>query len=152
MRATEASRNRNRYLRRSTSMTEERGAVDGEDVPDEAVVREVLVEALAPPLRMRPRVARGWEVALRVVDVLVDRDSVVQPAVEEDQRDVVVHLEVVRGGQVRATTRQVQTVGIPFVAVVDLRVVERVEPHHALVDVVRGVVHDVVVEPEEALL
>ena len=46
-------------------------AVHGEDVTDEAVIREVLEERLAPPLRMRPRVARRRVLALAVVDVLV---------------------------------------------------------------------------------
>ena len=55
-----------------------RRAVDGEDVADEAVAREVLEERLAPPLRMRARVAGCRELAQGVVDVLVHRDAVVE--------------------------------------------------------------------------
>ena len=70
-----------------------RGAVDGEDVADEAVVREVLEERLAPPLGVRPRVAGGRELAPPVVEVLVGGDAVVQPAVVQRERDVVLDVE-----------------------------------------------------------
>ncbi len=126
-------------------------AVDGEDVADEAVVGEVLEERLAPPLGVRLRVAGSRELALGVVDVLVDRGAVVQPAVVDRQRDVEVHVERAVG-VVGADTRQPQALGLVAGVEVVLGVVDRVEADHSLVDVRPGVVHPVVVEPEEALL
>ena len=126
-----------------------RGAVDGEDVAHEALVRHVLVERLAPPLRVRARVARGRE--LRVVDVVVLGDPVIEAAVEEGQRDVVVDVEAAVG-VVGAHPGQPQATALVAHVHPVLRVIDGVEADHALVDVGPGVVHPVVVEPEEALL
>ena len=85
------------------------------------------------------------------MDVLVHRHAVVEAAVVERQRDVV--LDVERAvGVVCAHTRQTQA--LPLVAHVHAvrRVVDRVETDHALVHVRAGVIHAVIVEPEEALL
>src|SRR4029079_16150704 len=69
------------------------GAVDGEDVADEAVVGEVLEERLAPPLRVLARAPRGRELALAVVEVEVVGGAVVEPDVVDGQRDVVLDVE-----------------------------------------------------------
>jgi hypothetical protein len=53
---------------------------------------------------------------------------------------------------VGADTRQPQALGLVAGVEVVLRVVDREEPDHSLVDVGAGEVHHVVVEPEEALL
>ncbi len=134
-----------------------RGAVDGEDVADETVVREVLEEGLAPPLRVLGRVLRERELAHAVVHVLVGRDPVVETAVVERQRDVVGHIErAVR--VVGAHAGEAQALALVAAVVhaltghVLLGVVDRVQADHALVDVRTRVVHAVIVEPEEALL
>ena len=81
----------------------------------------------------------------------MDRDPVVHPDVVDRQRDVV--LDVERPvGVVGADAGQAQALGLVAGVEVVLRVVDRVEPDHALVDVGPGEVHHVVVEPEEALL
>ena len=119
------------------------------------MVREVLVEGLAPPLGVRLRVG-GLELA--VVDVVVGGDAVVEAVVGEGQRDVVLDVEGTVG-VVGAHARQPQALGLLASVettlgpvVVRLRVVDREQPDAALVDVRPGVVHAVVVEPEEALL
>ena len=130
------------------------GAVDGEDVADEAVAREVLVERLAPPLRVGGRVLRQRELVGGVVDVLVHRDAVVEPAVVEGERDVVLDVEravPVVGAHAREPQALALVAHVHAALVAHrLRVVDRVEADHALVDVGAGVVHPVVVEPEEA--
>ena len=115
--------------------------------PDEAVVGEVAEERLAPPLGVLARVA-GLRV-LGVVEVVVHGDAVVEPAVEEGERDVVVDVEAAVG-VVRANAGE--PVSRVLVAVVRHGVVDRVEADQALVDVGSCEVHPVVVEPEEALL
>jgi hypothetical protein len=118
-----------------------RRAIYGEDVTDEAVVGEVTEIRLAPPLRVR--------LAVAVVGVLVRRDAVVEPAVVERQRDVVVDVE----GAVRVVLAHArEPVALGLVAVVLDRVVDRHQADHALVDVGAGVAVHVVVEPEERLL
>ena len=132
-------------------------AVDGEDVTDEAVVRVVLVEQLAPPLGVDASAELvGREVLAlqggpleRGVLVGVRAHSVVEAAVVERERDVVLHVEGAVA-VVGADARQTQTVGL--VAAVQHRIVVRREADHALVDVGPRVVHAVIVEPEERLL
>jgi hypothetical protein len=115
------------------------------------MVGEVLVERISPPLGMRRRVLGGREFPLGVVDVLVHRDAVVKSAVVEGQRNIVVDVE---GSVGVVLTDAGQAEALPLVAHVHavLRVIDGVQADHALVDVGAGLVHAVVVEPEEALL
>ena len=124
------------------------GAVDREQIPHEPMAREVLVEGLAPPLRMGPRVPRRRELAHSVVEVLVDRHAVIQAGVVERQRDVVLHIE--RAVVIGAHTGQPQS--LRLITAIHTRVIDRVQPDHPLVDVGPGVIHAVIVEPQEALL
>ena len=112
------------------------------------MAREVLVEGLAPPLRMGPRVPRRRELAHSVVEVLVDRHAVIQAGVVERQRDVVLHIE--RAVVIGAHTGQPQS--LRLITAIHTRVIDRVQPDHPLVDVGPGVIHAVIVEPQEALL
>jgi hypothetical protein len=123
----------------------------GKAVAHEPVVGEVLEEGLAPPLRVRGRVVRLGVLAQPVVHVQVGGHAVVQRAVVDRERDVVLDVEravAVVGAHAR------ETEATPLVAHVHgvLGVVDRVEADHALVNVCPGLVHGVVVEPEEALL
>ena len=134
-----------------------RGSVDGEDIPDETMIGEMLEERLAPPLGVRSRIVGVREFTLRVVDVLVNRDPVVQPAVVHDQRDVVGDVKgsvlVIGADAGQSKTLSLVThVGTPADARVSLRIVDGINADHALVHIRAGVVHSVVVKPEEALL
>ena len=71
--------------------------------------------------------------------------------VVERERDVVLDVEGAVG-VVGPHAREPQALGLVAGVEVVLRVVDRVEADHALVDVRPGVVHPVVVEPEERLL
>ena len=97
-------------------------------------------------------VARLGVLAHGVVHVLVHGDAVVQRDIEERQRDVVLDIEGTVFPGVGAPTRQLQTVGVGLVTEIQYRVVDRVQADHALVHVRPGVIHAVIVEPEEALL
>src|SRR6266508_2882446 len=85
--------------------------------------------------------------------ILVWGNPVVEPAVVEGERDVVVDAERARNAlfppRVRPDAGQPKSFGL--VPRVLNRVVDGVEADHALVDVGAGMVHAVVVEPEEGL-
>src|SRR6266542_5033842 len=85
--------------------------------------------------------------------ILVWGNPVVEPAVVEGERDVVVDAERARNAlfppRVRPDAGQPKSFGL--VPRVLNRVVDGVETDHALVDVGAGMVHAVVVEPEEGL-
>src|SRR6266545_5724645 len=85
--------------------------------------------------------------------ILVWGSPVVEPAVVEGERDIVVDAEGAIAGllvpQVRPDAGQAEPLGL--VPRVLNRVVDGVEADHALVDVGAGMVHAVVVEPEEGL-
>src|SRR6266511_2073831 len=85
--------------------------------------------------------------------ILVWGNPVVEPAVVEGERDVVVDAERARNAlfppRVRPDAGQAKSFGL--VPGVLNRVVDGVETDHALVDVGAGMVHAVVVEPEEGL-
>jgi hypothetical protein len=85
------------------------------------------------------------------MEVLMGGDAVVEAEIGEGQRNVVLDVEGTVG-VVDADARQPQSPA--FVAHVQavFRVVDGIQSHHAFVDVGAGVVHGVVVEPEEALL
>src|SRR4051812_39103504 len=138
----------------------EGNAVDGEDVADEAVVRVVAVEQLAPVLGVHVAADDAREAGIRSdggVVVRVGNHAVIGGEVVERHRDVVLDVErpvVVALGVdvVHADAGEAPAVGLGLVAVVELGIVVRRESDHALVDVRAGVVHAVVVVPEERLL
>ena len=105
------------------------------------MIREVAEERLSPPLRMR--------LAAAVVEVLVLRDAVVEAAVIEGKRDVVLDSSV----RLRhARQPQVLPVGrVVLVSVIHDRVIDRIQTDHAFVNIGAGEIHLVVVEPEEGL-
>ena len=82
------------------------------------------------------------------MEILMWRDAIVLTAGIEGQRDVILHVEAaipVVGPDAG------QAIAFGLVAGVFRRIVDGVEPHHALVDVGPGMIHAVVVEPEERL-
>jgi hypothetical protein len=96
-----------------------------------------------PPI---PRV----ELAEAVVTILVRRDAVVEPAVEERQRNVVIDIEgsiVV----VAAPARQPESALLAFVSV-NPGVMDRHQANHPLIDVRAGMPLEMIVEPPERLL
>jgi hypothetical protein len=118
-------------------------AVDGENVADEAVVWEMAEEGLAPPLRVGLAVA-GME-------VLVLGYPVIQARIVKSEGNVVGDIErSIR--VVRPHARQTQAAGLVAHVEAGAGVVDRVQPGQALVDVSRGVVVKVIMEPEEGLL
>ena len=151
---TEQSRNRNRYLRRFDLQHRVGGAVDGEDVADEAVVREVLEERLAPPLRDASAGCRpaGYSPMPSWMSLCIVTPSS-KPGSRRTPAGCRTRRRTSRPAWSVRTTGQLQALALVARRPKSvLRVVDRVQPDHALVDVRAGVVHAVVVEPEEALL
>ena len=122
-------------------------SVHGEDVSHKAMVREVAVIELAPPL--------GMELAQAVVEVLMLRDAIIEAAIVQSHGDVIVHVEGLarRVGRVNPFAAGQPEAGLlGLVAWIQNRVVNGIETDHAFVNVGAGVVHAVIVKPEEGLL
>ena len=105
-------------------------------------------EGLAPPFRVYAWVTGEWK--LGIVNVIVQSDSIIQNAVVESQRDIVFDIKgAIR--VIRAHAGQTQPLGLVAHIHVVLGIVDRVKTHHALVDIGSGVIHAMIVEPEEGL-
>src|SRR6478735_3221975 len=124
----------------------EGGSVDGEDVSHEAVVREVAEIELAPPVRM--------QFASAVVEVLVLRDAVIETAIVERHGYVVINVEGLPCRISRIdplASGKPQTAPLGLVTRVQDWIIDGIETNHTFVDIGSGVVHAVVVEPQERL-
>src|SRR5690242_15203588 len=103
--------------------------------------------SLAPPL--------GMKLARAVVEVLVLCDSIIEAAIVKSHWDVVINVEGLACSIPWVNPLapgQLQAPGIGLVSWIQDRIVDGIKANHAFVNVGSGVVHAVVVEPEERLL
>ena len=122
-------------------------SVHGEDISHKAMVGEVAVVELAPPL--------GVEFAQAVVEVLVLRDAIIEAAIVQGHGDVIVHVEGLACRVSRIdplAARQPEGSLFGLVARVQDGIVNGIETNHPFVNIRPGVVHAMVVKPEERLL